>query len=374
MKLKLILTSITISLLFNVLSANAENGWDDWDTNTAYRLAVASFCAYKAPGGKSAVMDCFNQKISEAPNSKPDVLNVFDGLSEDKVAVFRTPGEIVRHEINAAILVEIPDGVILAFRGTDGSPQDWLHNIFLISINSLKDGKIYAGGRHYGFSQSLETLSQQIIEDPLWRSLKNQENKTLYITGHSKGGALATGATVDFNKGFSGKKVIYTFEAARFFTAEAVEDEANKPLLNRIWRFEYQNDLVPHVPLGEITYNYLLNLKAERGRFIDNKDVFDWLTEKLNLPSDWLEKNNINFRSAGRLAYVDDDNNEPNRTQPDLMNHDYYKDRAWNSIRATVRHIPHPVEYAIAQHSECYLDYLKARAFELPLINRNCQK
>lgn len=368
MKSKLILTSILISLLFNALSANAEKGWDDWDTNTAYRLAVASFCAYKAPGGESAVIDCFKNKISEALNSKPDVLNVFDGLSKDKVAVFRTPGEIVRHEINAAILVEIPDGVILAFRGTDGSPQDWLHNIFLISINSLKDGKIYAGGRHYGFSQSLETLSQQIINSPLWRSLKNQENKTLYITGHSKGGALATGATIDFNEEFSGRKVIYTFEAARFFTAEAVKDEANKPLLNRIWRFEYQNDLVPHVPLGQITYDYLKDLEKEYEK------IFKWLTKELNLPSDWLERNNINFLSAGKLAYVDDEKNEPNRTQPDLMNHDYYKDRTWNSIKATFWHIPHPVEYAIAQHSECYLDYLKARAFELPLINRNCQK
>lgn len=372
MKSKLILASIVIfSLLFNTLSAKAES---NWDITTAYRLAVASDCAYKAPGGELAVIDCFNQKISEAPNNRPGVLNIFDGLSKDKVAIFRTPGEIVRHEINAAILVEIPDGAILAFRGTDGSPQDWLHNIFLISINSLKDGEIYAGGRHYGFSQSLETLTQQIINNPLWLSLKSQENKTLYITGHSKGGALATGAAVDFNKEFSGNKVIYTFEAARFFTAEAVEDEVNKPLLDRIWRFEYQNDLVPHVPLGEITYNYLLKLKAEPGRFIDNREVFDWLTEKLNLPSDWLERNNINFRSAGKLAYVDNEKNEPDRTRPDLNNHDYYKDRAWNSIKATFRHVPHPVEYAIAQHSECYLDYLKARAFELTLINKNCQK
>lgn len=124
--------------------------------------------------------------------------------------------------------------------------------------------KIYDDKRHEGFDKSLKSLTKKIEEVDNWKSfIQNPSGKTLYLTGHSKGGALATGATADYAK-FNRKIVTYTFEAARFFTANGVK--SNSSNLSKIWRFEYQYDLVPHAPLGEVTYNYLIK---ERKRMLD---------------------------------------------------------------------------------------------------------
>lgn len=104
-----------------------------WDINTAYRLAVASDCAYGANEVKARVIHRFHEKASEIKKEVSEIkkevneikekdlisLKDFSNLSEDAVKVFTTPGRHVAELINAAILVKIPDGVIIAFRGTE---------------------------------------------------------------------------------------------------------------------------------------------------------------------------------------------------------------------------------------------------------------
>src|SRR5690606_28540051 len=156
--------------------------------------------------------------------------------------------------------------VIIAFRGTEKTLEDWKNNARLVNIKTflansfkLELNEIYQEGRHEGFNHSLQSLTEKIKKSDIWESLvRNPEGKTLYLTGHSKGGALATGATADYDD-FKGPVVTYIFEAARFFTADGVN--YNKPKLDGIWRFEYQHDIVPHVPLGKVTHEYLLELK-----------------------------------------------------------------------------------------------------------------
>jgi len=329
-----------------------------WDINTAYRLAVASDCAYGAERGISGVIDCFQDKVNEIKGAGSTVLDVFDNLPDDAVEVFTTPGHYVDEPINAAILVKIPDGVIIAFRGTEGTPQDWLHNIFLTSIANLAEGKSFDDGRHYGFNQSLSTLKEKILSDQkIWKPfVNNPDNKTLYITGHSKGGALATGATVDFAEFFEDKTskpeiVTYTFEAARFFTA--MGESNNRLLLDTIWRFEYQYDIVPHVPLGKVTYDFLLQHRDE----LRYRILLDLIKRVFDLPEDWLERNNINFVPAGKLMYVGKDG-QLNFVQPD---DEHYKNRLFKSLEEMTKSIGDIKNFVINQHSKCYLGYLKAK-------------
>ena len=201
-----------------------------------------------------------------------------------------------------------------------------------------------------------------ISKSYIWKSFENKSGETLYITGHSKGGALATGATVDFEKKFKGKIVTYTFEAARFFTANGInnkDDESdinNKPLLDKIWRFEYLYDVVPHVPLGKITQDYLLKYKK------DHEFIVELLERGFSLPKDWIENNNITFVPAGKLKYVGIvDGKLEDQQQPDISDQDHYRKRFIASLEKMKNNLFHLKDFVIKQHSNCYLYYLEAK-------------
>lgn len=351
---KLILLAV---LTFYVLLANASDKWDD---NIAYRLAVASACSYEVGNGIRSITTCFSEAARDARKAGSDVLDVFNGLSGNEVALFEAKGRLAEvtgsladDKLHAAILVKIPDGLILAFRGTKGK-LDWLNNLSFTSLSDLEKLTLHERGTYHGFDQPLKDLIVKIRQNSLWRSHENQKDKTLYITGHSKGGAMATGAAVDLGPDniFSGKKVTYTFEAARFFTPRG--QQGNESILDKIWRFEYLYDIVPHLPLGKITRQHFIEMKK------DNPGIFKAITIVLSLEDDWLEANNFNFVPSGKLAYVDAEGIWNDHTQ-DSEHADYYKDRAWELLGKTVFR-RHPVDYAIDQHSECYLAYLRAKA------------
>ncbi len=342
-----------------VLPATASS--NDWDNATAYMLAVASNCSYKAMGkekDKTEVTHC----LAAAADRNPDILKALSGLHVDSVEVFTDcDADSKSKGINAAILVEIPKGAIIAFRGTlppsvfdfsdpDGflysykSANDWFNDAKLTDVRNLLNGNPYPTGRHTGFNESLQAMRLRIKQNQnVWQRFVKQTGKTLYITGHSKGGALAQGAAVDFKQDFKGNIVTYTFEAPRFFTAKGKAD--NQALTAPIWRFEYQYDAVPFVPLGQVTYAALLSL-----------------ADKLRLP-EWLSKrianNNITFVPVGKLMFVGNDGRPVQ--QPDLTS-GFYSERLKstyqkiNEIEASKR-----VGFLAEQHGQ-YLPFLEAQA------------
>ncbi len=96
------------------------------------------------------------------------------------------------------------DTIALAFRGTEGA-WDWANN-FLASSASCKyviTGGCNGGAVHRGFSKVLNLLRstyhaalQQLITGTT-TTVKN-----IYVVGHSKGGALATLASLDLARKF----------------------------------------------------------------------------------------------------------------------------------------------------------------------------
>lgn len=154
---------------------------------------------------------------------------------------------------NACYWGETADGaVILAFRGTlpptlaSESPQeffdvllDWLNDAHIGQVK----GQDLACLGHAGFLLSLDAMWKALDLAALAAAVKG---KPFYVTGHSKGGSLAyLGAYRLFRSGIA-PAAIYSFAAARAGNQDFAT--AFNQVCPSAWRFEYRDDVVPHLP------------------------------------------------------------------------------------------------------------------------------
>ena len=134
---------------------------------------------------------------------------------------------------------------MLCFRGT-GSIRDWLSNIKAVQEN-------VAGAQvHSGFQGAFDAVKPAIEEKlkPLVDA-----GRTLYVTGHSLGGALALIATREMGTDSYG--ACYTFgspRVGRFGFARNIKTP--------IYRVVNANDLVPRVPPAYLPTILLLILRV----------------------------------------------------------------------------------------------------------------
>ncbi|MEY3288778.1 MAG: hypothetical protein RLZZ419_1020 [Pseudomonadota bacterium] len=223
--------------------------------------------------------------LSTAPNSTQFSLNNAYALAlasklayapEDQIRNTLTEQGFTTEFINGTttdtqlFIAHNDNTVIIAFRGTENI-KDWLTDAG-IEFRITLHGRV-----HKGFDQALDSVWNQITE-----TLKNvqQNAQSLWITGHSLGGALAVLAAARLSldidqevyKPING---LYTFGQPRVGDrafVKALDDEI-KP---RYFRFVNDNDIVPRVPER-------LNQYQEGGsiRFFDangslHKDISFW--------------------------------------------------------------------------------------------------
>lgn len=154
------------------------------------------------------------------------------------------------HNINACLVGANPDGVIVAFRGT--LPIELLMRIDLPNLDALLDWMndftadlVAADGMpgrvHHGFLGSL---------DSLWSAVSAEVSRllpaggALWIAGHSKGGGIAPLAAVRLKAtGFTPRLI--TFAAPRAGNEEFAN--AYNAAFDHV-RYEYADDIVPHLP------------------------------------------------------------------------------------------------------------------------------
>lgn len=149
-------------------------------------------------------------------------------------------------KINAVLVGETAGEIIVAYRGTEPFDSldhermvlDWLDNFLLIPLATAPD---VPGSVHYGFSHGVNELWSWVEAQ-----VKSRPSaKPLYVTGHSKGGAMANIAAVKLvAAGFT--PYVCTFEGAR--AGDPAFAEGYAKLVQHSTRYEYRDDIVPWLP------------------------------------------------------------------------------------------------------------------------------
>jgi triacylglycerol lipase len=130
---------------------------------------------------------------------------------------------------------------VIAFRGTEPSELSDL----LADLNAIPRGAMTNGLVHSGFRNECDKLWRNISKHQL-----THEKKTLHITGHSLGAAMATICTSRMEE-YTEVESLTTFGSPRVGTRKFV-----KAISTPHKRFVNNNDLVTKVPLFIMGYKH----------------------------------------------------------------------------------------------------------------------
>jgi hypothetical protein len=210
----------------------------------ACQLLRASGCAYDVArhvdaAGNADATFCAQMSYREAYGFVGDFTNDADHDDADA---------------RDAVSVAISDAaVIVAFRGTlsprtrDVSDEtivaDWLND-----ANARLSVDSQLGAIHHGFADSIAALWPQLVAklEVLKQQRKISSRSTLYVTGHSKGGALAVIAAARLKLNGMPITAVYTFAAARAGGSAFADVYLQQKIPT--FRYENQDDIVPHLP------------------------------------------------------------------------------------------------------------------------------
>jgi hypothetical protein len=251
----------------------------------ACRLLTASSCAYDVArhidaAGNADAAFCTQMSYREAYGFLGDFTN---DVNRDADA-------------RDAVSVTISDAaIVVAFRGTlsprtkDVSDEtivaDWLND-----ANAQLTIDSQLGAIHHGFGDSIAALWPQLVAklEELRQQGKISSQSTLYVTGHSKGGALAVIAAARLKLNGMPITAVYTFAAARA-GGSAFADVYLQQKIPTV-RYENQDDIVPHLPpdRDELTVLHgtgdalLRQIPASVDRY-DSVGTLRYITDKLSI-------------------------------------------------------------------------------------------
>lgn len=228
----------------------------------------------------------------------------FSGTSADKILI----GSFT--ETSTGALVRFPDMHVLAFSGTfselkfGSSTEDRIRSLFdwiqnaRASLhqasgfaNTLPKGLV--GRIHEGFGAELACVWSQVLSF----ARDNPKNLPLYVTGHSQGGALAALATACLAAEANPVKVqaTYTIAAPRPGDA-AFAVSVNTP----VYRFEFGDDLVPHVPIPINLKDSLTNVFLEISKWASPFQLAAPFSKRVGQT---LNDATLDFAGVGTLIY-----------------------------------------------------------------------
>lgn len=239
--------------------------------------------------------------------------------------IFQSPKN---NGIDACYYGETDDLAILAFRGTlpPTLNVDNVHEFLRILLDWLNDAELaqvpghnLPGLVHKGFLDSLDNLWQAIENFDIPKAIKR--GKPFYITGHSKGGGLAFLAAMRFILTYgTTPSGVYTYAAPRVGNSEfSLAYDAR--LKGCTCRFEFQDDIVPHLPPH--TGSWLSALRGAQkasgkitpfipdAKTASTKSSFDLLLNRIEQISSKISDHSDilqSYISAGTLNFINWDN------------------------------------------------------------------
>jgi len=201
--------------------------------NTECRMLCACNCAYGID--------------AEGNFSQDNVKQYYEAVG------WKDNPKVISHNSNAALVGENEkDGIIVAFRGTvfqKGSLTEdtaMLKEILQDMDAPLVTREGINGEVHKGFCDGVDDILGELKD-----ALGKISPQALYLTGYGKGGAMAAifGARLPSQTESTN---IYTYASPR---------PGNKDFVQAfpypVTRYEYVNDLVPHLPISRIVFKIL---------------------------------------------------------------------------------------------------------------------
>ena len=200
-------------------------------------------------------------------------------------------------DIDAITVGSTNDGcVIVACRGTlsdqtaEGEKQvilDWINNLKVepVQVPGLPQGC----GAHKGFFEAVNKVKsaagKNVFEEVTAQLTTIGSSVKLFVTGHSKGGAMSYIAAAQLMAMGQTPNAIISFAAARPGDGDFAQYVEGNMTGGEIRRYEVKNDIVPHLPPDLKLWDLL------EETFGNNKSHLD----------DW------NYESVGQLYYYDMD-------------------------------------------------------------------
>jgi hypothetical protein len=153
--------------------------------------------------------------------------------------------------VDACLVGEIADGIVVAFRGTLAPVKlaipifrDWLLDFQALPVS--RPG--FPGLVHLGFADALLALWPGVSVEVARQQASSPPGRPVLVTGHSKGGAVAGLAAWNLQQNAGIPVKVVTFAAAR--PADSAFRASYLAAGIDHTRYEYDDDIVPHVPLS----------------------------------------------------------------------------------------------------------------------------
>ena len=251
----------------------------------------------------------FDDRINAG--DKQDALNWIKsvgGLLTDEPIILRGS------KTSVACMAAYPDRNVVAYMGTKtqfntfdnavASIKDWSENFeallgpFTLTSAQLGAGhpqdvnKDDLGGRvHCGFLEELGAVQGLVTAELLKRGGRS---RPVYVTGHSQGGAEAALATRALLAGGFPVTSTYTFAAPRSGNGEFAR---SIPATLPIYRIEFGDDIVPHVPP--------ILLSKEMQTIVHGLKAVPFLPEQAQMLLNFVDRANAGngFTGVGLLCY-----------------------------------------------------------------------
>jgi|SRR5580704_2178503 len=168
---------------------------------------------------------------------------------------FSSATPFVKHKIDVTasfdtcgLLGERPDAIILAFAGTDPGVWETLATDANFRVDQNSD-------THIGFQTALNAAQPEIQQAV---SMSKQNNKPLWIAGHSLGAALAALAAQFAAASGTAPKAVYLFGMPRAGGGKFQAAYDNNAGLGPVtYRFVHGLDVVARVPMSGLGYRHI---------------------------------------------------------------------------------------------------------------------
>lgn len=203
--------------------------------------------------------------------------------------------------VNSVLIGRTSDGIVLAFRGTiSKSPLDWLQNAALY-LSDTGPTKVGIRGRvHSGYWRAVRSLwdpIQSVVNDLLFDAKANAQPTNVYLTGHSKGGALASIAAILMKRSDTMPDPMHvaTFASARF--GDSVFKKAFDAEIDQT-TYEAYLDIIPFLPPSALTMELMESM--------DDDDMMEMIDGILwTNPKSKRKKVAWDYQPVGSRKYID---------------------------------------------------------------------